>query len=431
MYYKSIGLLISLFVLHSGCTKNQETGTQIILKNPSDISLKDKPVSIDKSALRGAAAQKFPLLLLASNDTIPVQLIDTNGDKEWDELFFLADIGPRQSNHYDLSWMDEALDYTERTYVRFGVRASEKEQVKPALQDTFFPDMLPGVMGYQPYQTDGPSWENDKVGFRHYLDGRNSKDVFGKKTESMSPRNVGINEQGVTEDLYHVMEDWGRDILSVGTSVGLGGYSLKVGEELVRLGVTQRDSLNNVEETTFKVLESGPLLSIMEYNYKNWQPEGTGRTYQVTEKAKIWPGMYGYQSSLTFGQLEGDEKAVIGLVNIHTEDEVEEMRLGEWLVLFTHDKQTYDKEWYLGLALILPADQYLHTEMAPDTGQLTDSFLAVMETSNKMPISYYSIACWELADQGFRDRNYFIQYLKDLTDQLSTKPQIEIINKPK
>lgn len=118
--------------------------------------------------------------------------------------------------------------------MRFGVRSSMEGKVQPATSDTFYAHELPGVMGYQPYQTDGPSWENDKVGFRHYLDERNSKDVFGKKVSCMSPDSVGINQEGVTEDNYHVMEEWGRDILAVGNSVGIGGIALMIWDSLNR-----------------------------------------------------------------------------------------------------------------------------------------------------------------------------------------------------
>src|SRR3546814_5990698 len=109
----------------------------------------------------------------------------------------------------------DRMDYAPQTAVRFGKRDRATDPVEPRHGDTLYADLLPLSIGYQPYQTDGPSWENDKVGFRHYLDGRNSKDVFGKKLSRMSPEDVGVNAQGAVEDNYHVMLDWGRDILPV------------------------------------------------------------------------------------------------------------------------------------------------------------------------------------------------------------------------
>ncbi len=343
-----------------------------------------------------------------------------------DELFFLLDLPGNSTETISLKWVDEAPKWEERTYVRFGVRPTVEDTVRPAKKDTFYPHELPGVIGYQPYQTDGPSWENDKVGFRHYLDGRNSKDVFGKKISGMSPRNVGINENGVTEDNYHVMESWGRDILSVGTSVGIGGYSLMIKDKLVRLGVTQQDSLNNVGETTFEVIANGPIRSLMQFDYKDWKPEKMGRTYYVKEETQIWPGIHGYKNSITFKQLQGDETGVVGLVNINTDKQIQTMEVGDFQILFTHDKQTYDKEWYLGLALIIPKKVYQGWTEAPESGQLTNSFLAKVQIEDGKPLDYYAIAAWDLADPRFAKESHFKDYLQDLAAQIGVKPTMEI-----
>jgi len=58
---------------------------------------------------------------------------------------------------------------------------SSATPVSPTTAATFYPNMLPAKTGYEPCQTDGPTWKKDKVGFRHYFDGRNSKDLFGKR----------------------------------------------------------------------------------------------------------------------------------------------------------------------------------------------------------------------------------------------------------
>ncbi|GGF51592.1 DUF4861 domain-containing protein [Echinicola rosea] len=410
-----------------GCEPKVDDDASITVSNPSQIDLVQKPIRISRSALDTTyRIGMAPLLISGAEDTIPSQLVDTDGDGQWDELFFLVDLDQGTSMQIGLNWRQSVPEWKEQTYVRFGVRSSESDTVRPAKKDTFYPNELPGVMGYQPYQTDGPSWENDKVGFRHYLDGRNSKDVFGKKIHGMSPRNVGINNAGVTEDNYHVMEDWGRDILSVGTSVGLGGYSLMIGEELVRLGVTQRDSANNVAATTFEVVESGPLLSVMTYDYEDWMPEGTGRTYQVKETTEIWPGMYGYHNSVVFENLQGDESGVIGLVNIHTEKVLQTFKKDGFTVLFTHDKQTYDKEWYLGMALIIPDAVYQGWTKAPQTGQLTDSFLAKVKVKSGEPLEYFAVAAWELADPGFAKEAYFREYLEKLVGEIAVPIATEI-----
>ncbi|WP_186758077.1 DUF4861 domain-containing protein [Echinicola salinicaeni] len=416
---------VSLF----SCQQDRENLSKLSVENLSNIDLKEKSVRVSLEELgEPVSSKQYPKLSDEQGNFIPSQLVDEDGDGKSDELFFLIDLEAGVKKLLHLDWIEEPIEMTQRTYVRFGVRPSVNDTVRPAKTDTFYPDMLPGVMGYQPYQTDGPSWENDKVGFRHYLDGRNSKDVFGKKTEEMSPEDVGINEEGVTEDNYHVMEDWGRDILSVGNSVGLGGYALKVGDELLRLGVIQQDSLNNVSETTFTVRESGPILSLMEYDYKNWKPEGTGRTYQVNENTEIWPGMYAYKNTISMTGLEGDEEAIVGLVNNQTDKKLEIIEVGDFVLLFTHDKQTYDKEWYLGLGLILSKEDYLGWMEAPSSGQITDTYLARVKIENDKPISYYAVASWELSEPGFTQEDYFMDYIIGLAEQISAKVEVEVQN---
>ena len=96
------------------------------------------------------------------------------------------------------------------------------------------------------------------------------------------------------------------------------------------------------------------------------------------------------------------------------------------MLLYTHDKQTYEKEWWLGLALIVPPDSYLGFMEAPKTGQLSNTFLARFKIENDKPLKYFAIGCWELSDEGFVNREYFQNYLKNITNQLAAEVQISI-----
>ena len=75
---------------------------------------------------------------------------------------------------------------------------------------------------------DGIAWENDKMGFRHYFDGRNCRDVFGKRVSDMVLDTVGIRPEGIPGDTYHVLAGWGRDIMSAANSFGLGGLAVLI-----------------------------------------------------------------------------------------------------------------------------------------------------------------------------------------------------------
>ena len=414
-------------IAFTSCKKEVEKGQLIQLTNTSEVELVDKPISIGKKLLSlNDSLVRYPLVL-SQTDTIPSQLNDTDMDGQWDELFFVADFMPKESKDITLLWTDNEPIYEARTSVRFGKRTSADKAVQPATNETMLANELPKSLGYQQYQTDGPSWENDRVGFRHYLDGRNAKDLFGKKTSSMSPEDVGLDAAGAVEDNYHVMEDWGRDILAVGNSVGLGGYALINETEFMRLGVTVEDSINNVEKTTFHIDVEGPVNSIISYGYNNWKPNN--RTYSVKETTSIWPGIYGFKNTVSISGLTGDEDLAVGLVNINTDHSLGVLdENSKYVVLYTHDKQTYNKEWWLGMALILPKDKYLGFTQAPKTGPLSNSFLAKLKIEDNQPVSYYAIAGWELSDEKFSNETYFTDYLKKLTGQLSAVVEIEVKN---
>lgn len=420
-----IGITLVLLFL-TQCQTASET-MEITLTNNSAIALTDKAISIERAQITMPKLDKYyPLIISATSDTIASQLNDLNGDNEWDELFFVVDLPATETEKYSLQWVNEKPKYVVRTSARFGKRSSADTPVEPAVSETLYAKDLPKSIGFQRYQTDGPSWENDKIGFRHYLDGRNAKDLFGKTAPFMSPEDVGINAQGAVEDNYHVMADWGRDILSVGNSVGLGGYGLIAGDKLLRLGVTVDDSVNNVEKTTFRITAEGPVKSVLSYHYENWHPD-KDRNYQVYEATNTWPGMYAYQNTVEFSGLKGDEEMIIGLVNSNNQNPLQEFSVNnKWQVLLTHDMQTYNRQWWLGMALIVPRDLYVGYTEAPKTGKLSNSFLAKLKIKNNEPVTYYAAAGWELSDEGFKDPNYFKTYVENLVKQLSAKVEVTI-----
>ncbi|KAF2333896.1 DUF4861 family protein [Flavobacterium nitrogenifigens] len=413
-------------VLLIGCkvSKNVSERT-IILKNGSSLALSQKAISIKRENIgENNIKGTFPILL-SKTDTIPAQTNDFTDDGKWDELFFTVDFLPNEEKDIQLKWSETDPKFPVKTSVRFGKREGKDLPVHPDTQEVLMADQVHRKLGYQKYQTDGPTWENDKVGFRHYLDGRNSKDVFGKKLPGITPENVGINSKGAVEDNYHVMYDWGRDIFPVGNSVGLGGYALLIDNKINRLGILGNDTINNVEKTTFKIAAEGPVNSVLSYHYQNWN--AGGNLYQVQETTSIWPGMYGYKNTVSINGIKGNETFLAAISNLNNKNPLQVIEAGDWICLIQHDYLTYERQWILGTAILVPAKIYQGYIEAPKTGQLTDSYLAKLKVENNKEISYYAIAAWELsADKGFNDPVFFTNYVTNLAKQLSIKVKMEI-----
>ena len=421
--YAPIALSILIF---ASCNAQKKSNTNtIVLKNTSNIEVPQKAISIKRSQLSlNNPTGTYPVLIY-KNDTIPAQVNDLDADGKWDELFIVTDFSPKEVKTATLSWSDTGPKFPIKTSARFGKREAKNLPVHPATDEVLMATQVHKKLGYQKYQTDGPSWENDKVGFRHYLDGRNSKDVFGKKIPVITPEDVGINSKGAVEDNYHVMHDWGRDIFPVGNSAGLGGFALLIDNKINRLGIIGSDTINNIEKTTFKIVSEGPVNSVLSYNYQNW--EASGNKYQAQETTSIWPGMYGYKNTISVNGLKGKETLVIAYSNLNNQNPLQVIDAGDFVCFILHDKLTYERQWILGTAVIVPKSVYKGYIEAPKTGKLTDSYLIKLSAKNNQQVSYYPIAGWELsADINFKDSKYFTNYVTTLAKQLSAKIKVEV-----
>ncbi|KUJ63559.1 hypothetical protein AR687_02405 [Flavobacteriaceae bacterium CRH] len=419
-----LSIAISVVIFASCNAQKKAIGKLIVLKNTSNLELSQKAISIKRNVFGGKEVNDFPILI-NKTDTIPTQVNDLNGDGKWDELFLVTDFSPKEIKKLDLKWSKNTPKFPIKTSVRFGKREGKNLPVHPDTQEVLLANQVHKKLGYQKYQTDGPTWENDKVGFRHYLDGRNSKDVFGKKLPGITPEDVGINSKGAVEDNYHVMYDWGRDIFPVGNSAGLGGFAIFTDNKINRLGIIASDTLNNIEKTTFKIVSEGPVNSVLSYHYQNW--EASGNKYQAQETTSIWPGMYGYKNTVSLNGLKGNETLLIALSNLNNKNPLQVINAGDFVCFIQHDKLTYERQWILGTAIIIPKNVYKGYIEAPKTGQLTDSFLIKLSVKNNKEVSYYPIAGWELsADKNFKDSAYFTTYVTTLAKQLSVKIKVEV-----
>ena len=420
-----LSIALTAMILTSCKAQQQSKGTKITLKNTSELTVPQKAIAIKRNLLSVKEDSKVYPILIHKKDTIAAQLNDLDGDGKWDELFLVTDFAPNEKKTVELKWSSVDPKFQIKTSVRFGKREAKNLPVQPATEEILMANQVYKKLGFQKYQTDGPTWENDKVGFRHYLDGRNSKDVFGKKIPAITPENVGINAKGEVEDNYHQMYDWGRDIFPVGSSAGLGGYALLINDKINRLGIFTNDTLNNVEKTTFKIVSEGPVNSVLSYKYQNW--EASRNKYQVQETTSIWPGMYGYKNTVSIDGIKGTETFLAAISNLNNKNPLKVVDAGDWVCFIQHDYLTYDRKWILGTAILVPKKIYKGYIEAPKTGQLTDSYLAKLSVENNKEISYYAIAGWELsADTNFKDSAYFSNYVTTLAKQLSAKITVEI-----
>jgi hypothetical protein len=412
-------------------TATQVGSIRISVKNKSSVHVYQKAIFVPMihRLVQPMDHQVYLVLLDEQSRTIPCQLIRTDRVDSTQDLFFVTDLSPHATRYFYLSWSIHEPYIQPVVRIRFRKRTAIDAPLKELKEDHFYPSMLLPLTGFQPYQTDGPTWENDKIGFRHYFDGRNAKDVFGKRVSSLSPDSVGISATGQVEDNYHVLKDWGRDILPVGSkqglSVGLGGVGLWFDSSLHRIGVTGADSVHTVASTRLKIQNNGPFYASFDLRYDDWTP-APGRTYTFFETPAIWPGMFAYRNQVSCIGLSGKEQLVVGLPKVATEKNLATFEVGDWVVLYTHDQQTYNREFMMGMAIVVPRKAYLGWGKAPESGSFAHSYFARLRVQNNHTLVYYAVAGWELSDPKFRNESGFVDYLNQFVSTLQTPMQVRI-----
>lgn len=399
------GSTFFLLLLFFACTQEAQV---IVLTNELDIEQEDAPVIVSRYQLKNIR-NKWPVVKDKEGAVIPSQLDDLDGDGEWDELVAVYSLQPRQQAELKVEWVEQRPEYVKRTNIRFG-KMTQPGKVEELASDWHDKYNLPRGKGY-PYQMDGVAWENDKVGFRHYFDGRNCRDVFGKRVADMVLDTVGIKPDGCPGDTYHVLQEWGRDILSVATSFGPGGLAIQKGDSLIRLGVTVGQTTDNVDTTRFSVVAEGPVRSIFALDFIGWDVDGF--KVNVHQRITIWAGSYAYENRITTSELPDGCSLVTGLVRNNNHQPLVEKSWGNKIRgMITHDRQSYNKEYYMGMALLISEKQVEEVYDIPGKGKGIDYTWCVrMKPGNRNEYLYKVYATWELQDQRFADRDYFVSLM--------------------
>jgi|WetSurMetagenome_2_1015567.scaffolds.fasta_scaffold50687_2 hypothetical protein len=336
------------------------------------------------------------LPVVAKNEkgtVLPCQCDDIDGDGRWDELAFLCQLKAGESKKVFFEPVDRIPDFPKRTNIRFGRMEQPFDEVSGDLRmktnDTKFTTSV--------YQMEGPAWENDFVAFRNYYDARNGIDIFGKTTSAMILDSVGVNGRD-----YHTLADWGMDILKVGNSLGAGAIAIAIGDSVYRVG--------NCVEGHYRLIADGPVRAILELTYKN-VPAGN-RVYDLVHRISISAGDRFYTSTIWMNKLQGDEKLVTGIVNLHNV-QADTLSAGEMKVIYSLGNQAISGEM-LGMALLIPAASVVKMWEAPAEGTgIVSTHMVALKIQANVPVEFGFLSAWENQDTLIRDKNHFMDLLKE------------------
>jgi hypothetical protein len=391
-------------------------------KNPVEAERKDELIALDRAFIERKLGKKIPkngLIIEGYRNAVMLQYDDLNQDGEWDKLAFVLSLNAgenlvlklRLNPHADVKVVALAHVRQKRKLPNDTFGPNLKLDSVPAGQPNtdFSKAKLPGML------TEGPAWENDKLGFRIYMDVRNTKDIWGKTTSKMMMDQVGADPKLI----YHNLAPWGMDILAVGKSLGAGSLAMSVRQKgkadtLVRLGG------KNMGKIIYRMIADGPVRAVFQMEYPEWNVLGDGKLSSITEKISIWTGQYFYQSEVSLKNAPKGAALVTGIVNLKSSKEVALQR-GKTNVLYTFDQQSENKD-NLGMAVMLTKKDLLaFGKTTNSNSEVLNTYTAKMKIpSAGKAVTFRYYACWEHSDKMYSTEDGFRQFLDAQARNFST-----------
>ncbi|MEW6654687.1 MAG: DUF4861 family protein, partial [Bacteroidota bacterium] len=255
------------------------------------------------------------------------------------------------------------------------------------------------------FKYEGPGWESDKIGYRFYLDWRNTTDIFGKKVNELVLNKVGITDTVASNDSYHSMQDWGMDIFKVGTSLGIGA-----------LGMFADGKVNKISKTDSiisKVSKNGCIISEITTTYYGWLVGE--KKFNVESKFSITAG-----SRLTrhIIKIDGEpENLVTGLAKFSGTNKLKINPKNGWGYLALYGKQSLAGD-NLGTALL-----FNQNDLIEFTEDNVSEILKLKPHNGTL--EYYFCAAWEQEPAGIKTQEEFEMYLINVVEELNNPILIE------
>jgi hypothetical protein len=352
-------------------------------------------------------ADLLPVLMDQDGSHIPCQADDVDGDGLWDECFALVSMEAKETLNITIRFVlpEEYPSFPVRTNLHLGDATEDYTELSSArrLEDVSYHNYT-GVTEAA-FQMEGAAWENDRVGFRNYMDQRNGMDIFGKTTSEMVLEEVGV--KGAPS--YHEPGDWGMDVLKVGTSLGAGAIAYMFRDSLYRVGDSGTGS--------YEVVFQGPLRSRFKLNFTNWRVGE--EEVDVSHQIQIVAGRHCYGSLVIYSGTEATMALVPGIVNMQS-DSLHVLELNEYYtVLLTHDHQSEDGS-LLTMALMVPRTYLLSSGKTRDEGDgIIQTFYASLDAAPDESQFYRFYAFWEKEDTRWSSFEEIESYLSTEAERLT------------
>lgn len=421
-YFFKINFL-SIFIFLLGCIPDVDQNIKneypqsftIVLTNETDLIRTDEVVVLDVEKLKATAPNFNPnaFVIFTRGVELASQPNDLNGDGDPDQIVAIKDFKPGENKKLTIRYAPSGVklrEYAKRTQAELSIKVGgkfvDRKYEGGIFQNVQFLRVPPEHTDHSFFiRYEGPGWESDKVGYRFYLDWRNTIDIFGKKVPDMVLQHVG--QDGF--DSYHEMSDWGADIFKVGESLGIGAIAIWYENKANRVAKT--------DSVTCAIIANGTVYSQIKTIYYGWQA-GSSKV-NLTSDLSITAGSRLTRNDLSInGELENICTGLAKHENtVFLEKQPAQSTDWGYIALWGKQSLAGDND-ELGIAVLYQRSQLV--KLAEDA---LNHVVILKPEDNK--VSYYFLAAWDQEPDGIKTKDEFSDYLNEIIQMLAHAVMIE------
>ena len=402
--------LLFLLMLAMPMAALAQTRFDVEVSNPMQIARKDAPVTCRVTHdVRSA-------LVTLNGQEIPSQLDDLNGDGLMDELFFLADIGPQESQTYNVELYVEGSPrrYEPRVYVEMMLT---NKKIKETNKQDLYISQLTVDRGVNPYwmlHHHGAAFESELVAYRIYFDHRQTVDIYGKYRQGLE-----LHDTQFYPDLAQKDAGFGDDVLWVGNTLGVGTLRGWDGQ--------QPTMVQDVEQRSQRIVSRGPLRTIVEVKAKGWVPQAGQEPIDMTQRYTLVAGHRDCAIDISFSPNASKYQFATGLINVKNSTECFDKRgmRGCWGTdwpVSEKDSAGHKRET-VGLGISVPSDYVVG--QVPAT---KDNYAFVVRPVGNT-LHYDVVFGSDNESFGFHSEKEWFDFLKEWKQQLLNPVRAEAKSK--
>jgi len=235
-------------------------------------------------------------------------------------------------------------------------------------------------------------------------------DLFGKTAKGKGVRLQEIYEGG--HDSYHKLQYWGIDCLKLGSSPGVGGLYVIVGDQIGR---------PSCETTLVECLHSGPVETVLTVE----GPVKVGsKKFHVTRMLTLWADERGIDDVV---RLEGEDlsgaQLGLGMRNLPNEQWIERPTDG---VAMNHGDNNQPNYKSVGFGAAIDPSQYVKTIDLHDETNGGHVYVLKGETRDGALVSHHHLAAIWDDDGQINNPADFQKYLQRWARLLNNPPRVRI-----